>query len=111
VAIATDGRHAYVAIPSSNSISVIDTQTNKVGAKVSVGSYPLGIAVAPDGKRIYVINAVSNNVSMIDAASNAVVATVALAPGGTPGQLYGIAVTPDGNRVYVTNSNARACPK
>src|ERR1700731_958570 len=48
---------AYVANVFSNTVSVIDTATNTVGATVAVGINPIGVAVTPDGKQAYVVNA------------------------------------------------------
>ena len=103
VAVAPDGKHAYVTNENSGNVSVIDAATNTVVATVAVGSNPFGVAVAPDGKRVYVAREIqvppsgSNNVSVIDTATNTVVA-VAVA-----GQPFGVAVAPDGKRVYFTN--------
>ena len=95
------GTYAYIANPTSNNVSVIDTATNTVTARVEVGQFPHGVAVAPDGKKVYVANSNSSNVSVIDTATNKVTATVDV--GQFP---YGIAVTPDGKKVYVANSNS-----
>ncbi len=54
VALAADGRTAYVANAASNDVSVIDTATDQVTATIS--SVPVGsaLALAPDGRRLYV---------------------------------------------------------
>jgi YVTN family beta-propeller protein len=101
VAVAPDGKHAYVANFGSNNVSVIDTATNTVVTTVPVGSKPNGVAVAPDGKHAYVANFGSNNVSVIATATNTVVTTVPV--GSTPN---GVAVTPDGKYAFVTNFNS-----
>jgi YVTN family beta-propeller protein len=93
------GTKVYVTNSDKNTISVIDTATNKVTATVNVGSNPCGVAVSLDGKKVYVVNSGSNTVSLIDTATNKVTATVNV--GNNP---CGVAVTPDGKRVYVTNS-------
>jgi YVTN family beta-propeller protein len=41
----------------NNTVSVINTTTNKVTATVDVGINPEGVAVTPDGKKVYVTNA------------------------------------------------------
>lgn len=76
VAVAPDGRHAYVANSRSNSVSVIDTVSNSVTATVPVGNSPTGVAVTPDGRHAYVANSQSSSVSVIDAINNSVAATV-----------------------------------
>ena len=54
VAVSPDGKRVYVANQQSNNISVIDTETNRVTATVSVGSSPFGVATTPDGSKVYV---------------------------------------------------------
>jgi YVTN family beta-propeller protein len=89
---------AYVANSGSNTVSVIDTATNKVVATVPVGTNPAGVAVTPDGTKVYVANENDNTVSVIRTATNTVVRTV---PVGTAP--VGVAVSPDGTKVYVAN--------
>jgi len=82
VAIAPDGKRAYVANANSNTVSVIDTATNTVVATVLPGTGPIGVAITPDGKYAYVTNINSGDGSVIDTTSNTVVATIGL--GGAP---------------------------
>jgi YVTN family beta-propeller protein len=50
--LAPDGQHGYVTNGGLNIVSVIDTQANKVVAKIPV---PFSaVAFGPDGKRVYV---------------------------------------------------------
>jgi YVTN family beta-propeller protein len=91
---------AYVTVNQNNSLSVINTSTNRVVASIPVGTQPSGVASSPDGARVYVMNAGDNTISAIDTAADAVIATIAL--GGTA--INGpelIAITPDGNWLYV----------
>src|ERR1700724_3193693 len=81
---------AYIANGGSNTVSVIDTETNTVvGSPLSVGSQPAGVAVTPDGKYAYVTNNGSNTVSIIDIATNTGIGSITL--GSHPAS---IAVTP-----------------
>jgi len=98
VSIAGASPFAYITNQESNSISVIDTTTNKVTTTISVGSSPVGVAISPNGTKVYVANAKSNDVSIIDTATNTVIARV---PSGSSPK--GIAVSPDGKNVYVAN--------
>jgi YVTN family beta-propeller protein len=59
VAVAPDGKHAYVANANSNTVSVIRTATNTVVATVPVGNAPDAVAVTPDGKHAYVASDLS----------------------------------------------------
>lgn len=54
--VSPDGRHAYVVGFRGNSLSVIDTATDKAVARVGTGEFPYTVAVSPDGKRAYVSN-------------------------------------------------------
>lgn len=99
VAVAADGRTAYVANALSNDVSVIDTATDRVTA--TIGSVPVGpagvIALAPDGRRLYVAG--PDRVTAVDTTTRTVAATVPV-----PG-LTGMAMSPDGLRLYVTDGD------
>jgi YVTN family beta-propeller protein len=47
VAVAPDGKHAYVTNLTSNNVSVIDTASGTVAATVPVGSNPVGVGIVP----------------------------------------------------------------
>jgi YVTN family beta-propeller protein len=97
VAVAPDGRHAYIA--NSSNVSVIDTASNAVTATIPVGTNPRDVEVAPDGHHAYVSN--SSNVSVIDIVGNVVTATIPVGAGPR-----GIALNPGGNHAYVANINS-----
>jgi len=98
VSIASASPFAYITNAQSNSVSVIDTATNKVTATIPVGSNPIGVAINQNGTKVYVGNALSNDISVIDTATNNIIATVRV--GNSP---QGVAVSPNGKKVYVTN--------
>ena len=93
----------YVANESVGTVSVIDTDKNKVVATIPVGGSPVGVATTPDGKHAYVTNVSGalGTVSVIETASNKLVGTVPV--GSAP--LF-VAITPDGTRAYVTNEGS-----
>jgi YVTN family beta-propeller protein len=94
VAVSPDGRFAYAA--SENGIlAVIDTATNSVTAKLSVGAGADFVAFSPDGSRAYVSG--GNSVAVVDTTSNTVVANI------TVPTAYAVAVNPDGSDAYVTS--------
>src|SRR6516165_12158601 len=68
-------QNAYITNNNDNTVSVIDTATDKVIATISVGSLPLGVTVTPDGGNVYVTNTNSATVSVIDPVSNKVIDT------------------------------------
>ncbi len=89
----------YVTNSGSNSISVIDTNTQAVTTiSLNAGSKPTGIAVTPDGSSLFVINSALNSVSQVDLAKKSVAATFSVGQGPTS-----LAVTPDGLLLYVLN--------
>src|ERR1700724_3604157 len=93
---------AYISNAGSNSVSVIDTETNTVvGSPLTVGSQPAGVAVTPDGKYAYVTNNGSNAISIIESVTNRVLGSP-ITLGSHPA---GIAITPAGKYPYVTNTN------
>ena len=60
IAITPDGKKAYVTCDldissDTGMVSIINTATNKVTAKVDIGYSPDGVAVTPDGKKVCVI--------------------------------------------------------
>jgi YVTN family beta-propeller protein len=102
-------QNAYITNSSSNSLSVIDTEKNKVSATI-VGAFfsPYGVTVSPDsrdGSKVYVTNSTASagnsNVSVIDTATNKVIATIPV--GSEP---VGVAVSTDGSKAYVANANS-----
>lgn len=56
LALSPDGTRLYVAGFESNTISVIDTASRTVLARVNTGNYPYGVVVSPDGQHLYVSN-------------------------------------------------------
>jgi YVTN family beta-propeller protein len=62
--IANVGPYAYITNTHSNTISIINTTTNKIIATVNVGEWPYGVAVSPDGSRVYVVNAQLKHLSI-----------------------------------------------
>lgn len=90
--------YAYVANYGSNTVSVIDTDSDTVVATIPVASGPLAVAGIPSGTQIYVANFNSNTVSVIAVSDNSLIATIPV--GANPEY---IAINPSGTKVYVTN--------
>src|SRR5881275_2892621 len=89
---------AYVANWGAGTVTPINTATNAVGAPISVGGSPAGVAITPDGNTAYVANYSSNTVTPIRLSSNT--AGSAIAVGFGPAW---VAITPDGKTAYVAN--------
>lgn len=107
VAIAPDGRHAYVANQGSPQgtaeVSVIDTSTTTVVDHIALGGSGVataGVAITPDGRRLYVAMSLAfedhGAVSVIDTATGTIVDTITI--GASPAEA---SVRPDGRFVYV----------
>ena len=94
-----NGSQVWVPNYSSNTVSVISTNSNTVIANVAVGSSPYAVAINPQGTYAYVVNYSSNNVSVINTSTYAVVATIGL----SYSQPEGIAINPQGTYAYVTS--------
>jgi YVTN family beta-propeller protein len=76
VAITLDGRHVYVATDQEvgmpegqGKVSVIDTGTKAVIARIVVDPFPAGAAITPDGRFVYVLNT-EGSPAVIDTASH-----------------------------------------
>jgi len=80
VAISPDGTRGYVILRKSQQLAVIENLGTKptLGAKVSVGSEPTGIALTPTGAQVWVTNWVDGTISVVDSASMTVKKTIDL---------------------------------
>src|SRR6516162_5626579 len=88
---------AYIGNFADNTVSVLDTATNKVIATIPTEPGPHGMAISQDGRTVYVSGDGSSSLSVIDTATDRVVQTVQV--GKTPN---GVALTPDGRLLLVT---------
>jgi YVTN family beta-propeller protein len=99
VAVAPDGRYAYVADVFGDTVAVISTATREpVGMPIPVGDGPFGLAVTPDGSRVFATDTFGTEASVIDTATKQV------HPVLLDGNPEGVAVTPDGRFAYVTET-------
>ncbi len=113
VALAMNQSHArlFVANAHSDTISVVDTATDKVTATVLLrpeiaqdlaGATPLGLAISPDEKTLYAALADMNAVAVIDIADpDKASLTGYLAAGWYP---TAVVASPDGKRLLVANA-------
>ncbi|OFW05420.1 MAG: hypothetical protein A3I61_14465 [Acidobacteria bacterium RIFCSPLOWO2_02_FULL_68_18] len=120
-AMAHLGGFAYVSNHHGQTVSVIDTVTNRVIATLPVSGpcrgtapRPFGVAAHPSGRRVYVAD-VGNSVrgcggvSVIDTTSNTQVATIGVdSLGRALCGISGIAVNASGTQLYVSTIPACA---
>jgi YVTN family beta-propeller protein len=99
VAVNPMTRQVFVVGETSNTVTVIDGDTNAVLANVRVDDSPRKVAVNQSLNRAYVTNSGSDTVSVIDGVSLSVVDSFHV--GSDP---QGIAVSPTTNEIYVANS-------
>ena len=97
ISATSDGRQLFVLAADSNSVTVIDSDTDQIMTNIPVGQSPIRLAMTPDGLKAYVSNTASNTVSVIDTLNPHVTATISTGHAGP----QEITVTPDGGRVFV----------
>jgi len=105
--LSKDGSPLYVANGDSDSVTVINTQTEAVLATISMhrpgyvynGAQPNGLALSPDQKTLYVTLGGENAVAVVDVQNQRVV-------GRIPTTWYpnSVSVSADGRRLYVVNA-------
>lgn len=98
VAISPDGTRAVVA--GSSKATVIDTSTNQVINRITVGSTPLGVVFHPTQQIVYVASYDANAVYVVNLQTNTVTTTITGISGA-----YGVAISPDGSKLYATATN------
>jgi YVTN family beta-propeller protein len=90
VAVAPDGKRAYVTTGRCGSVVVLDIAAERVAAVIpNVGLRPWGIGITADGGKLYVANGPSNDVAVVDTRLERVVRRVKV--GSSP---WGVALDP-----------------
>ena len=96
VTLTLDEKYAYVATGDANSVTVLDTATDKIIRTIPVGLDPWRAYASPNGKHMIVPNNGDQTVSVIDVQSHTLVATL---PAGT--DMTGVNFGNDGKKGYV----------
>lgn len=109
VLLSKNERRLFVANGNSDSISIIDTNTDTVRRTISLarpgdpfkGSSPNGLALSPNGRTLYVTLGAENALAVVDLRSGTVV-------GRIPTGWYptGVSVSKDGKYLYVVNEKS-----
>ena len=107
IALAPDGRHAYVADGQSITTINLSATTASVGTVIPVAGGPVGITISPAGQRGYTANS-NNTVSIVSLSSNrAATTSVAVANLSEPD---GITLSPNGRVAYVASASDVVAP-
>ncbi|MBV8212333.1 MAG: hypothetical protein JOZ08_03805 [Verrucomicrobia bacterium] len=102
VVVSPDNNSVYVTNDLSNTVSVINAQTDVVEKTISVGKSPYGLAISSDGSTLYVSQDTSPGaVTVIDLAHGDSQKTIT---GINPYPL-GIDLSPDGTQLWVAAGN------
>ncbi|BAY41513.1 hypothetical protein NIES2111_59090 (plasmid) [Nostoc sp. NIES-2111] len=113
ILLSADQNKLYVANGNSDTISVIDTNSNRVIGTISlsrpndkyVGSSPNSLALSPDERTLYVTLAGENAVAVVDLLS-------ARVSGRIPTGWYpnSVSVSQDGRKLFVVNAKSNSGP-
>ena len=98
IAVDEGNGHVYVSDYNSNSVTVVDGNTNAILATVRTGNGPGVVAVNPSTHRVYVANYNDKSMTFIDGTAMMAVGTLS-----TPMTATFIAVDPVESRLYTTN--------
>ena len=90
--------NAYVSNSGSDSVSIIDTNTNEIVATVATGKAPVNPTFTPDRRHVYVSNSQADTLTIIDVETYQ---TSTIPAGGS--QPSGLAFSPDGATLYVSH--------
>ncbi|WP_373527859.1 beta-propeller fold lactonase family protein [Nostoc sp.] len=114
VTLSNNQKRLYVANGNSDSVSVIDTNTNSVVQTISLsrtsdkykGANPNSVALSPDERQLYVTLGGENAVAVVDLQSSGKVI------GRIPTGWYpnSVSVSKDGQKLYVVNAKSNSGP-
>lgn len=92
------GAGGHDTMRAAGQVWAIDTASDTVVAKVTVGLHPAHVVLSPDGRQAYVTNGGDDTVSVVDTATRQLAHTIRV--GKYP---HGIRISPDGREAYVAN--------
>ena len=98
LSLGLDSEHSKLYVTSPNSVSVIDTNTNKVFKTIEVGFTPFEVFVEMKSNKLYVANSAGDTLSVINGTNYKILKTITV--GKNPSS---IAFNPNDNKVYVAN--------
>ena len=99
IAVAPDGRTAYVSNWESKTVSAIDTATRAVTSRIAMGGIPRGMAFSRDGRFLYVCMFEPGRLAKVDTATKTIVKTIDVGPSA----LRHVALHPSRDVLYVSD--------
>jgi YVTN family beta-propeller protein len=106
--VSRNGAQLYVSDWAGRQLLVVDTDSLKIVARISVGEHPNQMVLHPKDDRLFVACASSNTVAVVDTKRNVVTETIrtALFPRAPTGSTAdAVAVAPDGKTLFVANAD------
>jgi len=76
IAMAPDGKTAYVGLGRANHVAWVDVASKKQTGQVLVGKRAWGVTLTRDGSRLYVTNGLSDDMTVIDVPSAKALKTI-----------------------------------
>lgn len=76
IVVNSNTKRSYVTNQFSDTVSVINTQTDEIIETIDVGSFPYGIDIDEISNRVYVANYGSGSLSVIDGSTNKLINTI-----------------------------------
>ena len=104
IIVTPDTGKAYITNSGTNTVSVIDTVSNRLLGSITVGLFPNSLAFDPINKKIYVSNTGNNTISVIDTTIDDLNKTKEIEVDSIS---YDIAVNPLTNIVYLANHDSK----
>src|SRR4051794_20791255 len=91
-------QNVYLASQDGNTVSVVDTGTNDVSARIEVSEKPVFIAVSRNGERAYVTHPDSSKISVVDLQGKRVESVFDF-----PGEPFAVVLSADEKYLFVTD--------
>ncbi|MCK5828655.1 YncE family protein, partial [Candidatus Bipolaricaulota bacterium] len=96
-----DWKYLYIPNLGSNTLSLLNTETDEIEKHISVGRKPEGVAVHPSGEFLYVANQDENNFYILSTRHHGILAKHPI--GDLPVRLV---FSPDGKLAFTANRNS-----
>lgn len=101
-ALNSDGKALYVNNQSSDTVTVMNTETGVAQAVIKGFAQPRqGVQLSPDGHRLYVTNFLGDKITIVDTAGNKIIGEIS-----GFNKIRAISVTGDGKTLFAANSGS-----